>query len=90
MIIDERTADKLIAKDGEQTLIVKVDDKRLMNEVITIDKLVREAWPYEQEYVKESIATNAPDFLQFKPEWCMLFPTLYWNCITELKKRDLY
>jgi len=75
-------------KKGNVTQIVDMDDKHLMASVFYIDKMVREAWEFVS--ITESIANNAPKFLQFKPDWCLLYPSYYWNAIAELTKRGLY
>lgn len=88
MWISEEYATRWLDRKGNLTEIVDMDDKHLMSSVFYIDGMVREAWSCVN--ITESIASNAPYFLRFKPDWCMLYPTYYWNAITELKKRGLY
>jgi len=88
MILSKEYENAWLEKSGKVTPIKDMTDQHLITVVLHVDNLVRSGWEYDKP--KESIAHNAPDYLQYMPDYYRLYPAFYWNAITDLKKRGLY
>ncbi len=88
MFIGKEWSHKWVDKKGKITYIKDMDDKHLMLTLFYVQKLAYDAYPNVN--ITESIADNVPYRMEFKPDWCMLLPSYYFNARTELIERGLY